>query len=358
MKKTLVMSLMFLLLSVLPAHAADAKDKENNKLPNIHVLATGGTIAGAAASTTQLTGYQSAELSPEQLIAAVPALTEFANIKTEQIAQIGSQDMTVAIWLKLAKRINELLASPGTDGIVITHGTDTMEETAYFLNLVVKNKKPVVLVGSLRPATALSADGPLNLLQAVAVAGSKDAAGRGVLVVLNGEINGARDVTKTQTSQVQTFQSRDMGLLGWVKDNKPVFYRMTTRKHTTETEFDVSGLDALPKVEILYNYVDPGIEVLEGMLAGRPEGIVSAGTGAASLFTTFKDKLTDACKEGLVVILSSRTGSGMSAWVRTYQDRGFLLADNLNPQKARVLLMLALTKTKDPKEIARIFATY
>ncbi len=326
-------------------------------LPKVAILATGGTIAGQAASGTQLTGYKAGVLTPEQLIAAVPALSEHAQISAEQVASISSNNMTTEIWLKMAKRINELLAGD-IDGIVITHGTDTMEETAYFLNLVVKSDKPVVLVGAMRPASALSADGPLNLLQAVAVAGSPEAKGKGVLLILNGEINGARDVAKTSTTQVETFRSHDLGFLGYVVNYKPVFYRLPARKHTVETEFDISKLTTLPKVEIVYNYVDPSLDALNGIIAGKPAGIVSAGTGNGSLFDPFEMVLADAAKNGIAVIRSSRVGSAVVTDFPKYDDKNLLPGDNLSPQKARILLMLALTKTKDLREIARIFQTY
>ena len=336
-------------LSASPAFSAD--------LPKVAILATGGTIAGQAASGTQLTGYKAGVLTPEQLIAAVPSLTEFARISAEQVASISSNNMTLDIWLKVAKRANELLAGD-TDGIVITHGTDTMEETAYFLNLVIKSKKPVIVVGAMRPATAISADGPLNLLQAVAIAGSKDAMGKGVMVLLNGEINGARDVTKTSTTQVETFRSNDLGYLGYVVNHKPVFYRTPARKHTVDTEFDISKLEKLPKVEIVYNYVDPGMDALNGIIAGKPEGIVSAGSGNGSQFNAFEKVLAEAAKGGIAVVRSSRVGTGVVTFNKRYDEANLLAGDNLNPQKARILLMLALTKTKDPKEIARMFATY
>ena len=321
-------------------------------------MATGGTIAGSAASSTQLTGYQAGALTAEQLISAVPSLKDFAEIRAEQISSIASGNISIEIWLKIANRINELLAQKDTDGIVITHGTDTMEETAYFLNLVVKSNKPVVLVGSMRPATAISADGPLNLLQAVSVAGSKEAMGRGVLVILNGEINAAREVTKTSTTQPETFRSHDLGYLGYIINNKPVFYRQTLRKHTAETEFDVSKLTTLPKVEIVYNYVAPSLDALNGIVAGKPAGIVSAGTGNGSLFDGYREVLTKAGQSGIVVVRSSRVGTGVVTPDAKDAPGNFVVADNLNPQKARILLMVALTKTKDPKEIQRIFQTY
>ncbi len=327
-------------------------------LPKVTILATGGTIAGTGGSATQLTGYKPGDLTAEQLIAAVPNLKDFAQISAEQVSNIGSSNMTIAIWLKLSKRVNELAARKDVDGIVITHGTDTLEETGYFLNLTVKTKKPIVLVGAMRPATAMSADGPLNLLQAVAVAGSKEAAGKGVLLILNGEINGAREGTKTSTTQVETFRSHDMGYLGYVAKNKPVFYRQSTRRHTADSEFDVSKLEALPKVEVLFGYADPGPEALEGVLSGKTAGVVVAGTGNGSLFNAYRAKLNEAVKKGVVVVRSSRTGTGFVTHEATDDQTGLVSSDNLLPQKARILLMLALTKTKDPKEIQRIFDTY
>jgi L-asparaginase type II len=242
---------------------------------------------------------------------------------------------------------------------VITHGTDTQEETAYFLNLTVKSKKPVVTVGAMRPATALSADGPLNLLQAVSVAGSKEAQGKGVFLIMNGEINGAREVTKTNTLQPETFRSNDLGYLGYVVNNKPVFYRTSLRKHTADSEFDVSKLTELPKVEILYTYVDAGLSALKGIVDGKPDGIVVAGMGNGSIATPMLAALKEAARQGIVIVRSSRTGTGMITFdPKKGDDDGFVAADSLNPQKARILLMLALTKTKDPQQIRRIFATY
>lgn len=326
-------------------------------LPKVTILATGGTIAGSAASSTQLTGYKPGDLTAEQLIAAVPSLKDFAQVSAEQIANIGSFDMNIDIWLKLTKRINALLAGD-TNGIVVTHGTDTQEETVYFLNLTVKSNKPVVTVGAMRPATAISADGPLNLLQAVSVAGSKNAIGKGALLVMNGQINGAREVTKTNTLQPETFQANDLGLLGYVVNNKPVFYRASLRKHTTEAEFDVSTLNKLPKVEIVYAYADAGLEALNGIIAANPAGIVVACVGNGSLSATYRKTLEDASKKGIVVVRASRTGTGAVTRVAADDAAGFVAADSLNPQKARILLMLALTKTKDVKEVQRIFDTY
>jgi len=330
--------------------------KNASTLPRVFILATGGTIARTSGSLTDY--FRSDVFSAEQLASAVPALKDYAQIGTEQIANIGSSNLTFDVLLKVAKRINELLAGKDVDGLVVTHGTDTMEETAYFLNLVVKSKKPVVLVGAMRSAAAISADGPLNLLQAVQVAGSKKAAGHGVLVVQNGKINGARELTKTNTSQVEALHSRDMGFLGYVIDDKPEFYRQSTRKHTTDTVFDVGNLTALPKVEIVLGYLDASLDSLNGIIAGKPAGIICATTGNGSLATPYMEKLTQARKSDIVVVRSSRVGTGAVTPRATDAKPGFLVADNLIPQKARILLMLALTKTKNLKKIQRMFQIY
>ena len=219
-------------------------------LPTVVVLATGGTIAGAAATDVQA-GYSSGQVGVEQLLAAVPQAKKLATLRGEQISNIGSQDMNDEVWLKLANRINQLLAMPDVDGIVITHGTDTIEETAFFLNLVVKSEKPVVMTASMRPSTALSADGPLNFYNAVAVAANKDARGRGVLVVVNDWIHGAASLTKTSTTAVQTFLSPLSGLIGTVAYGTTEFYRGPIGLHTTRSPFSVSGVTSLPRVDII-----------------------------------------------------------------------------------------------------------
>ncbi|HET9220807.1 MAG TPA: type II asparaginase, partial [Terriglobia bacterium] len=223
--------------------------------PNITILATGGTIAGAAASGTQA-GYTSGAVTIDAMIAAVPGIRDVANIKGEQVSNVGSQDMSFDILLKLAKRINELTKSNDVDGIVITHGTDTMEESAYFLNLTVKTEKPVVMVGSMRPSTAVSADGPLNLYNAVGVAADPKARGRGVLVVMNDWIHAAHSLTKTSTTAVQTFMSPVRGLVGTAAYGKNDFYTTPEWRHTTKSEFDISNVTTLPRVDIIYAYMD------------------------------------------------------------------------------------------------------
>src|SRR6266576_1170129 len=256
---------------------------EPGKLANVTILATGGTIAGTGASSTATVGYQSATVGVQRLIEAVPELKKVANVKGEQVFQIASENMNNDSWLKLAKRVNELLAQDDVDGIVITHGTDTIEETAYFLNLVVKSRKPVVIVGAMRPSTAISADGPINLYNAVTLAGSEEAVGKGVLVVLNDQISGARDVTKTNTSNADTFRSWELGFLGYMQDNRAHFYRTSTRKHTIDTEFDVAKLDVLPAVDIVYGYANMNRIAVDAFVAAGDKGIVHAGVGDGSL---------------------------------------------------------------------------
>jgi len=332
---------------------------ENAKpLPKVFILATGGTIAGQAPSNTQMTGYTPGAIGVQVLIEAVPEIKQFADVSGEQVANIGSFAMTHEVWLKLAKRVNQLLATDDCDGIVITHGTDTLEETAYFLNLVVKSDKPVVIVGSMRPATAISADGPVNLLNAVRLAADPNARGRGVLVAMNDEINGARDVTKTNTTHVETFKSPELGFLGYFQSGKPIFYRATTRKHTFQTEFDVTSLTELPRVDIVYAHVNDDQVFVDASLKAGARGIVHAGMGHGSIFPVTRDALAAAVKQGVIVVKSSRVGNGIVSRVADDDKYGFVVADTLNAQKARVLLMLALTKTKDAAEIQRMFDEY
>jgi L-asparaginase len=346
--------------SLVLANAAFAEEPARQKLPRVKILATGGTIAGTGASTTQTVGYTAAVLPVDRLLAGVPEMKKVASVGGEQIAQVASENMTHAVWLKLAKRVNQVLATDEVDGIVITHGTDTMEETAYFLNLVVKSDKPVVLVGAMRPATAMSADGPLNIYNAVVVAASSEARGKGVLVTLNDTINGARDVTKTNTSTVDTFRSPDLGLLGYVQDGRAVFYKQSTRLHTTRSVFDVSKLDALPRVEILYGYANNSRVMLDAAVAAGAKGVVHAGVGNGSLFDEVKQGLCEAQKKGVAIVRSSRVGSGIVARNGEANDDElhFVVSDTLNPQKARVLLALALTRTSDPDEIQKLFYQY
>ena len=343
------------LLSMQVGFAAEAPAK-----PNVKILATGGTIAGSGASSTTTVGYTAAIFPVDALINGVPELKQIANVTGEQVAQIASENMTNQVWLKLAKRVNELLASNDVDGIVITHGTDTIEETAYFLNLVVKSDKPVVIVGAMRPPTAMSADGAMNLYNSVILAGSKEARGKGVMVCMNDAINGAREVTKTNAALLDTFRAPELGYLGYMQAGKPHFYRESTRKHTTFSEFDVSGLSEMPQVDIVYEHANVSRVAVDAFVNAGARGIVCAGVGNGSLANPVKDALVDAQKKGIAVVRSTRTGNGIVARNGEANDDAlhFSVSDTLNPQKARILLMLALTKTKDPAEIQRIFWEY
>jgi L-asparaginase len=329
------------------------------KKPNVVILATGGTIAGAAATGTQL-GYTSGAVGIDQMIAGVPGISELANIKGEQISNVGSQDMSFDILLKLAKRINELAKSPDVDGFVITHGTDTMEESAFFLNLTVKTDKPVVMVGSMRPSTAVSADGPLNLYNAVAVAADPRAQGRGVLVVMNDWIHGAHSLTKTSTTAVQTFMSPVRGLVGVASYGKNDFYSKPEWKHTTQTEFDISQVTALPRVDVIFVSLDMSPELINASVSSGAKGIVLAGVGNGNMNKAAVDAAENAVKKGVVVVRSSRVATGtVGRNVELNDDKlGFIASDELNPQKARILLSLALLKKPSAAELQKMFLTY
>jgi L-asparaginase len=345
---------------VTTASAQGAAGAATLKLPNITILATGGTIAGTGASSTTTVGYTAAKVGVERLIEAVPELKKVANVRGEQVFQVASENMTDDLWLKLGKRVNELLAQSDVDGIVITHGTDTLEETAYFLDLVVKSSKPVVLVGAMRPSTAISADGPVNLYNAATLAASKAAVGKGVLVALNDQISAGRDVTKANTSTADTFRSPDLGFLGYMQDNRPHFYRAPTRKHTLETEFDIATLDSLPRVDIVYGYANASRVPVDALVGAGARGIVHAGVGDGSVHKNVLPALSDARTQGVIVVRSARVGSGIVARNGEADDDklDFVVSDTLNPQKARVLLMLALTRTSSTQEIQRMFSMY
>jgi L-asparaginase len=331
----------------------------SGKKPNVVILATGGTIAGAAATGTQA-GYTSGAVTIDAMLQAVPGITDLASIKGEQISNVGSQDMSFDIMLKLAKRINELGSSSDLDGIVITHGTDTMEETAFFLNLTVKTDKPVVMVGSMRPSTAVSADGPLNLYNAVGVAADPRARGRGVLVVMNDWIHGAHSLTKTSTTAVQTFLSPLRGLVGVTSYGHNDFYSSPVWKHTTHSEFDVSQITKMPRVDIIFACADMSPDLIDAAVASGARGIVIAGVGNGNMNKASVAAAAKAVKKNVVVVRSSRVTTGVVGRnVELNDDQlGFIASDELNPQKARILLMLALLKNRNGKDLQDLFATY
>jgi L-asparaginase len=329
--------------------------------PKIVILATGGTIAGAQTSSAQV-GYTSGSFSVDDLIAAVPQLQDLADLSGEQVANIGSQNMNNEVWLKLAKRVNEVLASNDVDGVVITHGTDTMEETAYFLSLLVKSNKPVVLVGSMRPATAIGADGPANLYNAVALAANPGARGLGPLIVMNDEIHYAREAQKMNTTELNTFHSPNRGRAGVINVGNAHFFSKNTTRLGANSEFSVDGMKPgdLPRVEIIYSYANLGPDMINYLVKQGVKGIVLAGVGDGNTTKPAIDALAEAAKQGVAVVRSSRTGSGLVVRnVEVDDDKlGFIAGMELNPQKARVLLMLGLTKTSDPKKLQEYFMEY
>lgn len=329
--------------------------------PKIKVLATGGTIAGAQTSSSEV-GYKSGTFSVDDLIKAVPPLKDVADLTGEQLANIGSQTMNHDVWLKLAKRVNEVLKDGSTDGVVITHGTDTLEETAYFLSLVVKSDKPVVLVGSMRPATAMSADGPANLYNAVALAGSPEARGRGPMIVIDDEIHYAREAQKTNTTELDTFHSPNRGRAGVINVGRIEWFSQNTTRHTTKSEFSVDGKAPadLPQVEIIYSYENLGPEMVDFLVQQGVKGIVLAGVGDGNSTDAAIAALAAAAKKGVAVVRSSRTGSGVVARnVEVDDDKlGFIASMELSPQKARILLMLALMNTTDPSKLQQVFMQY
>jgi len=329
------------------------------KKANVVILATGGTIAGAGATGTQA-AYKSGAVTIDAMIAAVPGIGDLATIKGEQISNVGSQDMSMDIMLKLANRINELAKSNDVDGIVITHGTDTLEETAFFLNLTVKTDKPVVMVGSMRPSTAVSADGPLNLYNAVGVAADPNARGRGVLVVMNDWIHAAHSLTKTSTTAIQTFMSPLRGLVGVANYGKNDFYSSPTWKHTTQTEFDVAKVSKLPRVDIIFASADMSPDLIDAAAANGAKGIVIAGVGNGNMNKASVTAAANAVQKGVVVVRSSRVATGVVGRnVEVNDDElGFIASDELNPQKARILLMLALMKQRNAKDLQGLFTTY
>lgn len=327
----------------------------NTALPNIVILATGGTIAGSAPNQMQTTDYQAGVISVDTLIQAVPAIRQIANIKAEQFSNIGSENMTADLVLKLSKRVNELLKRSDVDGIVITHGTDTLDETSYFLQLTVKSNKPVVFTAAMRPATAISADGPMNLLEAVKVAADPKSKNRGVLVVLNDRIGSARFITKTNTTTLDTFKAPEQGYLGSIVGGKVFFENQIDKIHTVDSVFDIRHIAALPKVVIIYGYQDDPEYMYDAAISHGVDGIVYAGTGAGSMSVRSKAGIEKAWKAGIPVVRASRTGNGI---VPENDNDVDLMANSLNPAKARILLMMALTRTRDLKIIQNYFNNY
>jgi L-asparaginase len=344
-------------LAALMAVGSAASAREGTS--RVTVLATGGTIAGAQAPEGGY-GYKSGAFDIKDLISAVPNLDKLAVISGEQVVNIGSQDMNNDVWLKLAKRLGEVVKSPGTDAVLITHGTDTLEETGYFLDLVTKTQKAIVMVGSMRPATATSADGPSNLYNGVATAISPGAKGRGVMVVLNDRIDYARNVVKTNTSDVQTFHSVNRGPAGVANTGVITWFAPLEKKHGLTSEFSVEGLTKLPRVDIIYASAGMNPDLIDAAVKLGAKGLVIAGVGDGNMTGPALERVTAAAKAGVVVVRSSRVGSGIVYRNNEVDDDklGLVASAELNPAKSRVLLMLALTKTSDVGKIQTMFNEY
>lgn len=327
--------------------------------PKIRIIATGGTIAGVSASATS-SAYSAGQVGVQTLIQAVPQMLDLADVSGEQLVNIGSQDMNDEVWLKLAKRINQLLNNEGYDGVVVTHGTDTMEETAYFLNLTVHSDKPVILVGSMRPSTGISADGPGNLYAGVAAAASANSKGRGVMCCMNNLLLDAKEVIKTHTTDVATFQAANYGKVGYVYNGEAIYNRSVDNIHTTKSEFSVDNLDKLPQVGIVYGYANCSPLPMQAFVDANFDGIVLAGVGDGNFYKDVFDVALKARAKGINVVRSSRVPTGPTCLNGEVDDSKyhFVASLTLNPQKARVLLMLALTKTKDWQKIQEYFQKY
>ena len=329
------------------------------QLPRVIILATGGTIAGAGASADRA-GYTAGKIPIDDLIGGIPAVKKIATITGEQVASVGSQDMTIDIWKKLAVRINEIFKNNEADAIVVTHGTDTQEETGYFLDLVVASEKAVVLTGSMRPATAISADGPKNLYDAITVAIDPKSKGRGVLVSFNEGIFDAREVMKLSTTKTNAFGSPNTGPIGQAYDGKVVYYLTSTREINVGTPFSVRADTKLPRVDIVYMYADAPADGIDMLIAKKVDGIVIAGVGNGNFNKAFTEAVKRAVNAGIVVCRASRTPSGRVVLHDEINDDqlGTIVSDDLSPQKARILLMLGLTKTKDKKQLQDYFFKY
>lgn len=348
------------LLLLLPATLQAKEVETQQKLANVVILATGGTIAGAGASAANSATYQAAKVGIEQLIAGVPELSQLANVRGEQVMQIASESITNDNLLQLGRRVAELADSKDVDGIVITHGTDTLEETAYFLNLVEKTDKPIIVVGSMRPGTAMSADGMLNLYNAVAVASSKDARGKGVLVTMNDEIQSGRDVSKMINIKTEAFKSA-WGPLGMVVEGKSYWFRLPAKRHTMDSEFDIKTINSLPDVGIAYSYGNVSDTAYKSLAQSGAKAIIHAGTGNGSVSSRVVPALQALRKDGVQIIRSSHVNAGGFVLRNAEQPDDkydWVVANDLNPQKARILAMVALTKTQDSKELQRMFWEY
>lgn len=333
-----------------------------SELPRVALIITGGTIDSIGKDRLDLAWYIEAgkRLGTGELLEQLPELKTIAHVEEVPFRRLPSHALVDKDWLDMVRTIHSIFDENKADGIVITHGTNTIEETAYFLNLTLKTDKPVIVVGAMRPSSAISADGYLNLVNAVRVAADPHSRGRGAMLVMNDTIFSGRDVTKNATYRVQAFQSRDLGPLGFADgDGSVVYYHQTVKKHTQNTEFDVRNLQSLPRVDVVVSYVGADGNMIEAAAAIGAKGIVSAGTGAGRP-TPAEDEAFDRVykEKGVIMCLCSRVASGRVVRSPGLAKRGFVAGDNLQPWKARLLLALALTKTNNADEIQRMFDTY
>src|SRR6478672_4992637 len=329
------------------------------QLPRVIILATGGTIAGAGASADRA-GYTAGKIPIDDLIGGIPTVKKIATITGEQVASVGSQDMTLDIWKKLAVRANEIFAKDEADAIVVTHGTDTQEETGYFLDLLVNSTKPVVLTGSMRPATAISADGPKNLYDAITVAIDPKSKGRGVLISFNEGIFDAREVMKLSTSFTNAFGSPNTGAVGQAYDGRVEYYLSSDREVNPKKPIVIKADTKLPRVDIVYMYADAPSDQIDMLIGKKVDGIVIAGVGNGNFNKAYMEAVKRAVAAGIIVCRASRAPSGRVVLHDEINDDelGTIVSDDLTPQKARILLMLGLTKTKDKKQLQNFFFKY
>ena len=333
-----------------------------NARPRVYLVGTGGSISFVGRERTDYINYSydNKHLTIQELLDRVPEVNQWAEVRAEQFLNVGSTDVGPSDWLGLAKRINAIFREdPEAAGVAITHGTATLEETAYFLNLTVKGRKPVVVTGAMRPPTGMGTDTDVNIMDCIRVAAAPQSAGRGVLTVLNNEIQAARDVTKTDSYRLETFRSNQLGLLGYAdSDGDVVFYRTPTRAHTQDTEFDLEGVAELPRVDIAYSYAGADGLLVNALADAEVPGMVAAGLGSGGSPPGFMAALRKAMERGVKVVIATQTGNGRVMRTRRFDEAGYIVADNLSPKKARILLMLALTKSSEPEEIQRMMLKY
>jgi L-asparaginase len=363
MKRSFHVSLRCLAAGVTLAFVAVCAQAADTVPPKIRIISVGGTIDSTAPDRMNLANYggDSNPRKPvQEMVNELPELKAIADVSIEEdFLPRGGPGRTMATVLKVAKRVNEIFAKePDIAGVIVTQGTNNLEESAYFLHLTVHSSKPVVFVGAQRPSTALSSDGWLNLYNAVRIAASPESANRGVLLAMNDEINSARDVKKASAYRVHAFQSPDLGVLGYADPDKVVYYRLPTRRHTVDSEFDASKIDTLPQVDVQYSYLEASGAPIDALVTEGAKGIVVDGSGAGSPSNQQTDAIKRAQAKGVIVVATTRTGTGRVLETNSRKKSGIIPGDNLSAQKARILLQLALTQTSDPVQIKRIFDEY